>query len=104
MDAPVLYVVQAWVSPDGGDRYLDWLEQKHMAEVIREPGFLWARRVRLDQTDERGWRGYLLLYGLASREALAVHAASARARCTGRQATPRYPLRRLAYKQKTRLD
>jgi antibiotic biosynthesis monooxygenase (ABM) superfamily enzyme len=76
MDAPVLYVVQAWVSPDGGDRYLDWLERKHMAEVIREPGFLWARRVRLEQTDEQGWRGYLLLYGLASQEALDAYLAS----------------------------
>ena len=77
MDAPVLYVVQAWVSPDGGDRYLAWLERKHMAEVIREPGFLWARRVRLEQVDAQGWRGYLLLYGLASQAALDAYLVSA---------------------------
>lgn len=70
MDAPVLYMVKAWVSPDGGDRWLRWLEEKHMAEVIREPGFLWAKRCRLEQTDERGWSGWLLVYGLASRAAL----------------------------------
>lgn len=70
MDAPILYLVKAWVSPDGGQRYLRWLEEKHMAEVIREPGFLWAKRVRLEQTDERGWAGYLLVYGLESRDAL----------------------------------
>jgi antibiotic biosynthesis monooxygenase (ABM) superfamily enzyme len=70
MDAPILYLVKAWVSPDGGERYLRWLEQKHMAEVLREPGFLWARRVRLEQTDEKGWTGYLLIYGLESRAAL----------------------------------
>jgi antibiotic biosynthesis monooxygenase (ABM) superfamily enzyme len=70
MDAPVLYMVKVWVSPDGGQRYLRWLEETHMAEVIREPGFLWAKRVRLEQTDERGWAGYLLVYGLASRDAL----------------------------------
>jgi antibiotic biosynthesis monooxygenase (ABM) superfamily enzyme len=70
MDAPVLYVVKAWVSPAGGDRYLRWLEEKHMAEVIREPGFLWARRCRLEQKDEHGWTGYLLIYGLRSRDAL----------------------------------
>ena len=55
MHAPVLYMVKAWVSPDGGERYLRWLEEKHMAEVIREPGFLWAQRCRLEQVpDEPG--------------------------------------------------
>jgi antibiotic biosynthesis monooxygenase (ABM) superfamily enzyme len=72
-DAPVLYCVRVWVSPHGGERYLDWLEHKHMAEVIREPGFLWARRCRLEQTDERGWQGYLLVYGLDSRAALEAY-------------------------------
>ena len=57
MHASVLYMVRAWVSPDGGERYLRWLEDKHMAEVIREPGFLWAQRCRLEQRDERGWLG-----------------------------------------------
>ena len=70
MTAPVLYMVRAWVSPNGGERYLRWLESKHMAEVIKEPGFLWARKCRLDQTDDKGWQGYLLIYGLASRAAL----------------------------------
>ena len=70
MHAPVLYLVKAWVSPDGGERNLRWLEEKHMAEVIREPGFLWAQRCRLEQRDEQGWLGYLLIYGLESREAL----------------------------------
>jgi antibiotic biosynthesis monooxygenase (ABM) superfamily enzyme len=70
MTAPVLYMVRAWVSPHGGERYLRWLEDKHMAEVIKEPGFLWARKCRLEQTDDKGWQGYLLIYGLASRAAL----------------------------------
>jgi antibiotic biosynthesis monooxygenase (ABM) superfamily enzyme len=73
MIAPVLYMVRAWVSPDGGDRYLRWLEQKHMAEVIKEPGFLWARKCRLEQTDDKGWQGHLLIYGLASRAALEAY-------------------------------
>ena len=66
-------MVRAWVSPQGGDRYLRWLEAKHMAEVIKEPGFLWARKCRLDQTDDKGWQGYLLIYGLASRAALEAY-------------------------------
>jgi len=77
MNAPVLYMVRAWVSPAGGDRYLQWLETKHMAEVIREPGFLWARRCRLEQTDHQGWAGYLLIYGLQSRAALEAYLNSA---------------------------
>jgi antibiotic biosynthesis monooxygenase (ABM) superfamily enzyme len=70
MTAPVLYMVRAWVSPDGGERYLRWLEDRHMAQVIKEPGFLWARKCRLEQTDHKGWQGYLLIYGLASHAAL----------------------------------
>lgn len=70
MHAPVMYMVRAWVSPEGGDRYLRWLETKHMAEVIKEPGFLWARKCRLEQTDDKGWQGYLLIYGLRSQAAL----------------------------------
>ncbi len=76
MDAPVLYMVKAWVSPAGGERWLRWLEEKHMADVIREPGFLWARRYRLEQNDERGWAGYLLIYGLESPAALERYLAS----------------------------
>lgn len=73
MTAPVLYMVRAWVSPNGGERYLRWLEDTHMAEVIKEPGFLWARKCRLEQTDDKGWQGYLLIYGLGSRAALEAY-------------------------------
>jgi hypothetical protein len=69
-------MVRLWVAPQGGQRYLDWLEAKHMAEVIAEPGFLWARRCRLDQQDELGWKGYLLIYALESRAALERYLAS----------------------------
>jgi antibiotic biosynthesis monooxygenase (ABM) superfamily enzyme len=68
--AGILYMVRSWVDPEKGQPYLDWLETKHMVEVCAEPGFLWARKVELDQKDCSGWNGYLLLYGLADREAL----------------------------------
>ena len=77
MDAPVLYMVRAWVCPGAGDRYLRWLEDTHMREVINEPGFLWARRYRLEQTNDKGWVGYLLIYGLESRAALEAYLHSA---------------------------
>jgi len=68
--ATILYMVRSWVDPELGKPYLDWLEAKHMVEVCREPGFLWARKVELDQSDSSGWRGYLLIYGLTDRAAL----------------------------------
>jgi antibiotic biosynthesis monooxygenase (ABM) superfamily enzyme len=68
--AEILYMVRSWVDPDLGQPYLDWLEAKHIVEVCAEPGFLWARKVKLDQRDSSGWHGYLLLYGLADRAAL----------------------------------
>src|SRR5262249_36254831 len=77
MNAPVLYMVRAWVSPAGGDRYLRWLETKHMAEVCGGRGFLGARKCRLEQTDHQGWAGYLLIYGLQSRAALDAYLNSA---------------------------
>ncbi len=66
----VLYVVRSWVDPDNGQPYMDWLESKHMAEVLAEPGVQWARKALLDQADENGWQSCLLLYGFENRAAL----------------------------------
>ncbi|MSO65298.1 MAG: hypothetical protein EXQ85_05795 [Alphaproteobacteria bacterium] len=68
--ASVIYCVRSWVDPAHGQPYLDWLETKHMREVLMQPGVRWAKRVVLDQTDANGWRGYLLMYGLTDRTAL----------------------------------
>ena len=59
-----------WVRPDGGQAVVDWLDRRHMAEVAEQPGFLWARRCRLEQDAEDGWHAHLMVYGLASRSAL----------------------------------
>ncbi len=72
-DVPVIYMVRSWVNPEGGSRYTDWLESKHMAEVVAEPGVQWARKVALDETDEKGWRSYLLIYGFESEASLAAY-------------------------------
>lgn len=71
-EAPVLYVERVWVAPDeGGERFLMWLDGRDAAAgAVRGPGVLWVRRCRLEQTDGRGWRGHLLIYGLESRQAL----------------------------------
>lgn len=70
MTAPVVYCVQSWYHPTDGKPYLRWLEDKHMAEVLAEPGVLSARRVMLEQPDENGWPCCLLIYDLESRESL----------------------------------
>lgn len=67
---PVVYCVQSWFHPANGGPYLKWLEDKHMAEVLAQPGVLNARRTILDQTDENGWWCCLLTYDMANRTAL----------------------------------
>ena len=75
-DVPVFYMVRSWVSPDGGQAYLDWLERKHMADILSQPGVLWAPRINLDQADDRHWKSILLIYGFVSRDALNTYLAS----------------------------
>jgi len=43
MKASVLYLVRFRISPSEGGPFLNWLEGGHIAEVIQEPGFIWAR-------------------------------------------------------------
>ena len=70
MTAPFLYLVKFWVSPQGEEGLLQWLDSKHMAEVTAQPGFQWSQRVRLDQDAEDGWHAYMMIYGLDLRESL----------------------------------
>lgn len=76
VDAPVFYMVRSWVSPDGGQDYITWLETKHMADILAQPGVMWARKVDLDQADEKHWGSVLLVYGFESRDALNAYLAS----------------------------
>ena len=70
MEEKTVYIVQFWTRPEGGNRVIDWLNDKHLADVVAEPGFLWARMFSLEQTSEDGWPAYMMMYGLESREAL----------------------------------
>ena len=70
MDAPVMYIVKFWVNPAGHKLVFDWLDGGHCAEVIAQPGFLFFKRIKLEQNSDDGWLGYAMLYGLASRQAL----------------------------------
>jgi antibiotic biosynthesis monooxygenase (ABM) superfamily enzyme len=69
-EAPVLYCGRFSVAPKSHQQLFEWLDGKHIKEVISQPGFLWARRVHLEGCDEDGWERYIIIYGLASREIL----------------------------------
>jgi hypothetical protein len=69
-EAPMLYCAQLSVSPKGHQRFFEWLDGGHIAEVIAQPGFLWARRIHLNGPDEEGWERYMMIYGQASRKTL----------------------------------
>lgn len=73
MDAPVLYLVKFWVSPEGHRPLMDWLEGGHNAEVLAQPGFRFFQRVKLEQDAEDGWLAYAMIYGVESREALEAY-------------------------------
>ena len=64
MDAPFVYVVKFWVDPKGADTILHWLDSKHTAEVVAQPGFRSVRRVRLEENSPDGWHAYMMIYGL----------------------------------------
>lgn len=62
-------IVHFWIAPGGEPQVMRWLEGGHMAEVLRQPGFLWARRLKLPEEDATGgWSAHALLYGIESRE------------------------------------
>jgi hypothetical protein len=70
MDSPFVYAVKFWISPEGADQILHWLDSKHTAEVVAQPGFQSVRRVRLEEKSPDGWQPYMMIYGLESRDAL----------------------------------
>jgi len=68
-DVGFFLVVHFWIAPGGEAQVLRWLEAGHMAEVLRQPGFLWARRLRLTESDAAGgWSPHAMIYGIESRE------------------------------------
>ncbi|HSU76921.1 MAG TPA: hypothetical protein VLI89_07605 [Burkholderiales bacterium] len=66
-DAGFFLVVRFWIAPGGEPQVMRWLEGGHMAEVLRQSGFLWVRRLRLAETDATGWSAHAMIYGIDSR-------------------------------------
>jgi hypothetical protein len=69
-------VVRFWVAPHAERDMLGWLDGGHVAEVLRQPGFLWCRRIRLAEKDPHGWSGYTMIYGIASAADFASYSAN----------------------------
>lgn len=70
MDADTIYLVRVWVRPDAVDPMTTWLREKHLAEVVAQPGFVFGRCIRLEQNADDGWVAMAMIYGLESRTAL----------------------------------
>jgi hypothetical protein len=70
-EAKYFLVVRFSIEPQVEAQVLQWLDGGHVAEVLRQPGFLWSRRLKLDGG------GYLMLYGIESREAFEAYGANA---------------------------
>ena len=62
-------IVRFWIAPGGEQQVMRWLEGGHMAEVMRQPGFLSVRRLKLPEEDSTGgWSAHCMIYGIESRE------------------------------------
>ena len=66
-EASFFLVVRFWIAPGGAGEVMRWIEGGHIAEVMRQPGFLWVRRIKA-QPDATGWSGHAMIYGIESRE------------------------------------
>ena len=66
-EARFFLVVRFWVAPGGEAAVMRWLEGGHIAEILRQPGFLWGRRIRIAERDATGWSAHATLFGIESR-------------------------------------
>lgn len=71
--APFLYFALVDIDPKKGEEFYRWLSSVHIKDVIGNPGFLWARRIPLDQTAEDGWKRVIVMYGINTREEYLVY-------------------------------
>lgn len=63
------YIVTIEVAPEAEAAWSRWQSEHHIPEVLAEPGFLGARKLRDTQRAADGWSRYAVVYTLESREA-----------------------------------
>ena len=66
-EARFFLVVRFWVAPGGEAQVMTWIESGHIAEVMRQPGFLWVKRVKIAEADATGWSAHAMIYGVESK-------------------------------------
>lgn len=66
-EAAFFLVVRFWIAPGGQEQVMRWIEGGHIAEVMRQPGFIWVKRLRMAETDATGWSAHAMIYGIESR-------------------------------------
>jgi hypothetical protein len=66
-EAKFFLVVRFWIAPGGTEQVMRWIEGGHLAEVLRQPGFLWVRRLKMAEADAGGWSAHAMIYGIESR-------------------------------------
>ena len=72
---PALYAVTIEVSPGSETAWNEW-HNRHVPEVLREPGFLSCRKWRDTATAEDGWVRYVCHYELTGTDAVERYFAS----------------------------
>jgi hypothetical protein len=70
-DAKFFLMVRFSITADAERQVLAWLDGGHVADVLRQPGFLWCRRLRL------GAHEFAMIYGMESRAAFEKYEANA---------------------------
>jgi hypothetical protein len=66
-DANFFLVVRFSIEPQALADVMRWLDGGHVAEVLRQKGFLWCKRLRL------GAHEFAMLYGIESRAAFEAY-------------------------------
>jgi hypothetical protein len=81
-EAQFFLVVRFWIAPGAQEQVMRWIEGGHISEVMRQPGFLWVRRLKTPETDATGWSAHAMIYGIQSKadyeRYMASHALHAR--------------------------
>ena len=66
-EARYFLVVRFSVEPHAEAQVMRWLDGGHVAEVLRQNGFLWCKRLRL------GEHQFAMIYGIESRAAFEAY-------------------------------
>ena len=70
-EAKYFLVVRFSIEAQAEAQVMRWLDGGHVAEVLRQKGFLWCKRLRL------GEHQFAMIYGIESRAAFEAYEANA---------------------------